>query len=1095
MPIASSSPPATGRPSAPASHDISGAADSSCNGNGSDWETFSRRYQDGTSALNVQENPVLQPADMRYDGGWSSTLDDNGSLPEVGTMEYAKEMYRRYGYAPALKNPREVRRQQTVHRYTRSQPKKMSSVHDLTELACELFDMPVAVVNVVLEDKVVFISSKGWHEKERDPDWPLETVDARDSMCPHAMGKGPEDGCFIVPDTTEDWRFQRSPLVQDGKGPVGFFASSNINLDANIASGPSPASLPIGSFCLIDSRPRPALTEKQQRTLKKMAQMAAKEFQLAFEKERSALVEHRNAFTADLFRSLLVYPSRSHSASFEERCTIDSIAHSLVTHTCADLCFILDLRNYNFNHTLVSEPPPTDPPARERRTPSLSRPSSRPSSRPRTADGCSTPSSPFARHFSSSQRDPAAHGSGSVGMLDYYCAEGAAVGANMGEKKEEWTNALNGPVGLNAITQALAVYHATKQTSWATPAVSTFPLAAVLPPNLSACVAAPIFDNEGNPALYVIVASRERHFSFEESDDRFVSSVGGILMAAMLQEKLCLADEAKLAFVGSVSHELRTPIFAIAGNLQLVREQSDAQALEKIEPLLDVAGCCLDTLRDILDDCLEYSKLSNQHRQSEGCGAVQSKLNRSNVLKLVTDVIKSCWSKEKRYAEMMDRKEGGEGVAIVLESHIPPDLEAMLDVGGLKRVGVNLLGNALKFTSRGSVTIRLSFVPPPPDSPPSCRYIRFQASDTGKGMSQEFIRDSLFTPFKQADPYASGAGLGVSLAAQLVNRMGGKIYFDSDLGVGTTATVVVPVEVISASYDTPLPYVHNFSDELHDLAIGRRTPVTSRAPSPSRSNRECPPSWTTAPYAASPLHTSSVPSPAASSSPALSTARSTSPRGREDHRRTEELASGAIEALGAVTADVKTDKERALPELDGPLEDEAGGDQVKVLVADDNAIARRVLCAFLKSKNITFAEANGGAQAIELFKSFRPNLVWCDMQMPEIDGVRATKEMRQFEEKEKRPPARIVAISGHDTQRGEHGNFLESGHVDFWVVKGGTSLRTLTSDMLDYAKRLSTSPSPSPSSGSLSAPSTANVPHNLPNGLNGLTEGIKRLQQ
>ncbi|GAA5903432.1 hypothetical protein JCM6882_006547 [Rhodosporidiobolus microsporus] len=1045
-----------------------------------DWEAFLGRYQDGTSALNAEELPLLQPADLLFEGDSPADTPCGHEMAaplEAGKLEYAKEMYRRSGFLPAVNSSREEQRRQTVHRYSLSQPKKIQAIHDLTDLAREIFDVPTAIINVVLEDKVVFVSTSGWSTKEKDPDAPLDSIHAIHSMCPHAMAKAADADCFIIPDTSKEWRFARSPLVQEGKGPVGFFASSNINLPAHVPSGSPPAALPVGSFCLLDKKPRPALTPRQQNLLKKMAQMAAKEFELAFQKERNALIERRNTFVGGLFRSLLVYPSRILSTSFEERCSLDGIAQNLNAHTGSDFAFILDLRYFNFDSTPDS--PPLSP-VEDLRTPFNSASPKRPPF-PRQA----TRTSQTSRRSFSFRREPSVHGPGSIRVMDCWCSTVEGEEVDLDQKRAEWVTRLNTGAGFESVSKALRQYHANERTSWAAPDAKNTPLATILPHGTTAYIASPIFDHDGEPALYVIVGSRERHFVYEDSDERFVSAIGGILMAAMLQEKIVVADQAKMAFVGQVSHELRTPIFAIAGNIDLVRQLTCAQALEKIAPLLDVAETCLGTLKDVLDDCLEYSKLSNSSNQRLGASpdvVPPLKLTRCTIMKLVTDVIKSCWSKEKRYAEMMDRKDGG-GVAIVLESHFAPNVEALCDVGGLKRIGINLLGNALKFTSSGAITIRLSDVTPSASSTTTTRHIRFDVIDSGKGMTQEFLRDSLFTPFKQADPFAAGAGLGVSLAAQLVARMGGKISFSSDVGVGTTATVVVPVEIVSSAASSsappvPLPIIHNFSDEFISLASGHGTPSSSRAPSPTRRASLFSPPTSVAPSAASPLTTSL-------------------PTSGEDPQRKEDLTLGAVEARSASSAEGEKNRQRAVPALDAPLQASAEGGAVRVMVVDDNPLARRILCAFLKSKNVTYTEAGGGAEAIKLFESFRPNLVWCDIQMPDVDGIAATRQMRRVEEQEGRQRARIVAISGLDANHGEHGELIESGQVDRWIVKGGSSLRTLTSDMLKYADRLT--PAHPPSSASLPPPPSSSVlPPAVPTVSNGamshLQAGIEQLQ-
>lgn len=88
-------------------------------------------------------------------------------------------------------------------------------------------------------------------------------------------------------------------------------------------------------------------------------------------------------------------------------------------------------------------------------------------------------------------------------------------------------------------------------------------------------MAVPLFDHDGDPSLFLITGSYTRHFEYEPTDERFLRNVGGVILTGLLQEKIFQGDQAKLRFVGHVSHELRTPIFAIGGQLELIRELAE----------------------------------------------------------------------------------------------------------------------------------------------------------------------------------------------------------------------------------------------------------------------------------------------------------------------------------------------------------------------------------------------------------------------------------------------------------------------------------------------------------------------------------------
>jgi len=196
--------------------------------------------------------------------------------------------------------------------------------------------------------------------------------------------------------------------------------------------------------------------------------------------------------------------------------------------------------------------------------------------------------------------------------------------------------------------------------------------------------------------------------------------------------------------------------------------------------------------------------------------------------------------------------------------------------------------------------------------------------------------------------------------------MGGTLRYKSAPGVGTTATVVVPLEGVTATIspkDLAKPVTRNLSEELATLFDPQcRTPSASAEP-------EDRPSITEA------------------------------SKRLENEERTGSLAQGAKKTLVSGLPGDKPADSSAAQQASSPA---------RVLVVDDNPIARRILVTFLKTKKVTFSEASGGAQAIERFKEFRPNLVWCDIQMPDVDGVQATREMREYERQEDLCPARIV---------------------------------------------------------------------------------------
>ena len=111
---------------------------------------------------------------------------------------------------------------------------------------------------------------------------------------------------------------------------------------------------------------------------------------------------------------------------------------------------------------------------------------------------------------------------------------------------------------------------------------------------------------------------------------------------------------------------------------------------------------------------------------------------------------------------------------------------------------MNLFGNALKYTKRGFVNITLKTQPSSTSKPSAAHIVTLQVEDSGKGMSENYLKYNVFTPFVQEDQMAVGTGLGLSIVRHLVRDLGGQIDIQSEIRHGTTVTVSVPLHSPSA---------------------------------------------------------------------------------------------------------------------------------------------------------------------------------------------------------------------------------------------------------------------------------------------------------
>ena len=233
---------------------------------------------------------------------------------------------------------------------------------------------------------------------------------------------------------------------------------------------------------------------------------------------------------------------------------------------------------------------------------------------------------------------------------------------------------------------------------------------------------------------------------------------------AIAKEAAEAANRAKGAFLANMSHELRTPMNGVVGMINIARRRmTDPKGLEQLDKAQQSAGHLMAVINDILD----ISRIESEHFTLE---------HDAFTLGTVT----------RKLTNLFERQALEQGLALHIE--IPGKL-AETSLSGdplrLSQVLINLVGNALKFTPAGSVTLDCQLVE---EDPAACT-VRFAVRDTGIGIPPE-ARARLFNVFEQADNSLTrkygGTGLGLAICKRLVNMMGGEIAVESTPGAGST---------------------------------------------------------------------------------------------------------------------------------------------------------------------------------------------------------------------------------------------------------------------------------------------------------------------
>ena len=236
------------------------------------------------------------------------------------------------------------------------------------------------------------------------------------------------------------------------------------------------------------------------------------------------------------------------------------------------------------------------------------------------------------------------------------------------------------------------------------------------------------------------------------------------------------ANQAKSRFLANMSHEIRTPMNTIIGYLALALEDSSLEP--DMKKNLSTASRSANLLLQLINDILDVSKMEAGKLELE-----RGRFNLHNLLEEVRDSFRG---------EV--RKKG-----LGLELEIDPDLAQCYlgDNNRLRQVLINLIGNAVKFTTDGGITVAVR-----PDG--QRNKVRFSVVDTGIGIPEDKI-DGILEPFTQADVTTTrkygGTGLGTSISRQIVEKMNGRLWLESEEGRGSAFffTVEMPVAECSAT--------------------------------------------------------------------------------------------------------------------------------------------------------------------------------------------------------------------------------------------------------------------------------------------------------
>jgi signal transduction histidine kinase/ActR/RegA family two-component response regulator len=430
---------------------------------------------------------------------------------------------------------------------------------------------------------------------------------------------------------------------------------------------------------------------------------------------------------------------------------------------------------------------------------------------------------------------------------------------------------------------------------------------------------------ENNELGLVVEAFNELMMRTEDREQRMESMIAALVKA---RDDAEAAARSKTSFLANMSHEIRTPMNGVMGMIALLKR---SHMSEQQSAYFETIERSSEALLTIIDDILDFTKIE---------------AGRLILIQEPLDLVDSIASIEALFSETAKQK--GLELRVDIGEGVPRQIVG--DPGRIRQVLLNLIGNAIKFTDQGSVSLFVRRIHD--DVSPR---LRFSVEDTGPGIHPE-DEERIFGEFFQADVSLTrahgGTGLGLAIARQLATLMQGSIGYQ-------------PNPIGGSNFVFEIPLLETLPGEVFDRAISAVTASQARAE-----------------------------------------------------------AARLARLTNADAAD-------AAPEIAQKAKGSAPRYDVKVLIAEDSEVNQFIIRELLADFVTDVEVVADGVAAVEAFTSEAFDLVLMDIQMPKMDGLEATRQIRALQRRESiNPGCLIVGLSAH-AMSSDREKYLAEGMADY----------------------------------------------------------------